>query len=82
MAQRPYPEALETVWQLTKALWALVDLTHDDDEANTDLPQTVGALISFLTPALEEAYCDLAEASGRCTCGAVQPLPSTEDAHG
>lgn len=54
--------------QHSLALWAIVDLTHADDEAAKGLPQTFGALIDFLAPALEEVYCDLAEASQRCPC--------------
>lgn len=72
MAEKPFPDMLQTVWQVTRALWAIVDLTHAGDEATKALPQTFGTLIRFLAPVLEEAYCDRAEASTRCPCGAMR----------
>jgi hypothetical protein len=72
----PSTDACNRILEVLEALTAMGNLTRvgdpDGDDRQT-LEYKAGTLILLLARQLNEAWCDLTEQLGNCTCGAVTP---------
>jgi hypothetical protein len=72
----PSTDACDRILEVIEALTAMGNLTRlgnpDGDDRQT-LEYKTGTLVLLLARQLTEAWCDLTDELGNCTCGAVTP---------